>query len=110
MDDIFILSLFLDGSVNFVETVGGDLNDEPGGIIYNSVRDRYQVVGYTESSAFQQSTGYDWIFYEFDYNGVNLCQEINLQNYTTKLLFIDATTTYSIVDVPVSLSFKTITT
>jgi hypothetical protein len=44
-NDILIGGLTIAGKEIFVENMGGDLNDYPGGIIYNSAQSRTQVFG-----------------------------------------------------------------
>ena len=47
LDDILMVGLTITGKTIFIENVGGSLNDNPAGLVYNLITDKVNVFGNT---------------------------------------------------------------
>lgn len=95
-NDLLLMSLSVaSGQTRFVQNLGASIADNPGGIIYNSINEKVNIFGNTNSIAFKNQGGLDWFILQIDKRGRNQCTAINLVNQTDILKFRASSTKVS---------------
>ena len=82
-DDIFIMSLNANGSSNFIEFMGASISEVPGAVVWNNSGKAYTVMINTNSIAFKNQGGSDWMLFLLDKKGRNQCSQLGLTDMST---------------------------